>query len=251
MGLPGSGKTALSSMLAERLRAVLFDGDDVRNEINKDLKFSEKDRIEHAKRMGWLCDQVVKSGNVAIASFICPTIETRNAFLKDGEAFIIWINRNDSGAFKDTSKMFTKPESIDIEVTNYGTPEYWVKEICKKICMVFDSKKPTAFFLGRYQPFHNGHKALIENGIKRVGQVCIGVRNMPLDESNPYDFNYVKSRIDLALREYIGLYSVVQLPNISGIFYGRDVGYIIEKIDLDDKLSLISGTEIRTKERTQ
>src|SRR5258706_13594595 len=71
MGLPGSGKTSLAEALAPRLNAVHFNADEVRHNINKDLGFSEADRIEHAIRMGWLCDQVVKTGGCTIADFIC------------------------------------------------------------------------------------------------------------------------------------------------------------------------------------
>ena len=85
MGLPGAGKTTLSEQLAPRLNAVHFNADDVRANINKDLGFSEPDRIEHARRMGWLCDQVVKVGCFAIADFICPTPAAREAFLGGGE----------------------------------------------------------------------------------------------------------------------------------------------------------------------
>ena len=77
MGLPGAGKTTLSKVLAPRLNAVHFNADDVRANVNKDLGFSESDRIEHARRMGWLCDQVIKTGCFALADFICPTPQTR------------------------------------------------------------------------------------------------------------------------------------------------------------------------------
>src|SRR6266850_233864 len=93
LGLPGAGKTTLAMQLAPRLNAVHFNADDVRTNVNKDLGFSEPDRIEHARRMGWLCDQVVRVGCFAIADFICPTPETRAAFLQGGEALIIWLNR--------------------------------------------------------------------------------------------------------------------------------------------------------------
>ena len=62
------------------LNAVHFNADEVRSCINKDLGFSVEDRIEQARRMGWLCDQVVKAGGFAIADFICPTPDTRAAF---------------------------------------------------------------------------------------------------------------------------------------------------------------------------
>jgi len=71
MGLPGAGKTTLARQLAPRLNAVHYNADDVRANINKDLGFSEADRVEHARRMGWLCDQVVRAGCFAVADFIC------------------------------------------------------------------------------------------------------------------------------------------------------------------------------------
>ena len=39
--------------------------------------------------------------------------------------------------------------------------------------------------------------------------------------------------------------SVVPLPNITHVFYGRDVGYIVERIVLDDKIEAISATQLR------
>src|SRR5437868_13232422 len=79
MGLPSAGKTTLSKVLAPRLNAVHFNADEVRANVNKDLGFSEDDRIEQARRMGWLCDQVVHVGGYAIADFICPTPVAREA----------------------------------------------------------------------------------------------------------------------------------------------------------------------------
>src|SRR6187549_1759370 len=84
MGLPGAGKTSLARKVASRLNAVHFNADDVRREINKDLGFSETDRVEHSRRMGWLCDQVTRTGGFSVADFICPTPESRAAFQKDG-----------------------------------------------------------------------------------------------------------------------------------------------------------------------
>ncbi len=119
MGLPGSGKTTLARELAPLLNAVLFNADEVRANVNRDLGFSLEDRIEQARRMGWLCDRVVEAGGTAIADFICPTPETRDAF---GPAFTVWLDRIQEGRFADTNKLFTPPEAFDVRVTAEGAP---------------------------------------------------------------------------------------------------------------------------------
>ena len=79
MGLPGAGKTTLATALAPLLNAVVFNADAVRANLSRDLGFSHEDRLEHARRMGWMCDRVVEAGGTVIADFICPTEETRAA----------------------------------------------------------------------------------------------------------------------------------------------------------------------------
>ena len=147
MGLPGAGKTTLANELAPRLNAVHFNADDVRANINKDLGFSEVDRIEHARRMGWLCDRVIKVGGFAIADFICPTVATRQAFEADGEAFVIFVDRIRAGAFEDTNRMFVPPEKYDLRVAREGSPQYWAEQAMLRLRPVFDPKKPTALEL--------------------------------------------------------------------------------------------------------
>src|SRR4051812_968774 len=114
MGLPGAGKTTLATALAHRLNGVHFNADQVREHVNKDLGFSEQDRVEQARRMGWLCDQVIKTGGFAIADFICPTPDTRAAFLEGGDAFIVWLDRIQNSRFPDTDRMFVSPEMYDV-----------------------------------------------------------------------------------------------------------------------------------------
>ena len=56
--------------------------------------------------------------------------------------------------------------------------------------MTINWKKPTAQMLGRFQPFHDGHKTLFREILKRTGQVVIMIRDTSgTDDSNPFDFN--------------------------------------------------------------
>ena len=126
MGLPGAGKTTLTRTLAPVLKAVVFNADEVRANLNKDLGFSLADRIEHARRMGWLCDKVVEAGCLAIADFICPTPQTREAF---GASFVVWIDRIESGRFEDTNRLFLPPENYNIRVSSRGSARMWAEAV--------------------------------------------------------------------------------------------------------------------------
>jgi len=57
----------------------------------------------------------------------------------------------------------------------------------------------------------------------------------------------VRSRIEHGLREFEGRFIVIPLPNITNIFYGRDVGYAIERIDLDAATEGVSATDVRKR----
>jgi cytidyltransferase-like protein len=243
MGLPGAGKTTLARALAPLLNAAVFNADEVRANINRDLGFSLDDRIEHARRMGWLCDRVVEAGGTAIADFICPTPETRSAF---GAAFTVWVDRVGAGPYADTNRMFVPPDPCDFRVTADGAPVLWAERILRALRPTFDPRLPTALFIGRYQPFHEGHLRLVEEGLRRVGQACVAVRDTHgTDDKNPLSYFEVKQRIEAGLRPYAGRFVIVPLPNITHVFYGRDAACAVERITLDAEVEAISATEIR------
>ena len=197
--------------------------------------------------MGWLCDRVVEAGNYVVADFICPTPETRRAFQANGNAFVIWVDRIALGRFEDMNQLFVPPENCDVRVTPGGSVEYWAEHIALALRPLFDPQRPTALFIGRFQPFHDGHHALlIEQGLSRVGQACIAVRDtVGIDTKNPFSFEYVRARVEQGLRRYEGRFTIIPLPNITHVFYGRDVGYAVERIDLDQDLQAISATHQR------
>ena len=82
----------------------------------------------------------------------------------------------------------------------------------------------------------------------RGRQAAAGIRSEAADravDNNPFGFEQVKARIDHALREHEGRYAVVPLPNITNIFYRRDVGYAVERIELAGTVEGVSATNIR------
>ena len=115
-GLPGSGKTTLAEKLSKEMGAVWFNADEIRNEINKDLKFSSEDRLEHSRRMGVLCDIVLRKNHAVIADFVCPTRETRSVF---GPTHIIFMDTIESGRFEDTNKVFEKPDAPTLIIKTF------------------------------------------------------------------------------------------------------------------------------------
>jgi phosphopantetheine adenylyltransferase len=105
--------------------------------------------------------------------------------------------------------------------------------------------------LGRWQPFHDGHLALFKEILKKTGQVIIMVRSMPKTDNNPFEFEDIKKRIEEKLKDYVGRFDVVKVPNITNICYGRDVGYKIEEIVLPKEIQKISATKIREEIRNK
>lgn len=76
-GLSGSGKSTLANALEKRLfdlnhHTYLLDGDNVRHGLNKDLGFSNEDRVENIRRIGELSALFVDSGLLVLAAFISP-----------------------------------------------------------------------------------------------------------------------------------------------------------------------------------
>jgi len=81
-GLSGSGKTTLASLLEKKLFehdyfCQIIDGDNVRSGINKNLRFTEEDRIENIRRIAEVSKLFMNCGIILICAFISPTNEIR------------------------------------------------------------------------------------------------------------------------------------------------------------------------------
>lgn len=114
--------------------------------------------------------------------------------------------------------------------------------------MKFNWKTKSAVYIGRFQPFHEGHKAMFLKGLKKYGQVSILVMDSQgINKKNPYSFSYVQKKINSALKKFKDKYIIIKIPVVGSIIYGRKVGYKIKKIKLSKKIESISATNIRRK----
>lgn len=105
-----------------------------------------------------------------------------------------------------------------------------------------------SFFVGRWQPWHKGHRWLIDQRLNEGKNVCIAIRDIVSDENNPFNPIDVKKNIENQLADLIDkkIVKVIIIPDIESVNYGRGVGYdIIEHIPPED-IKKISATKIRS-----
>ena len=111
-GLPGSGKSTLAEPFAKLIGGVWINADAVRKQYD-DWDFSPEGRMRQAMRMKFLADGVVMAGKIAVADFVCPTNETREAF---GDAFTIYVDRIDpeDSTYMNTRDLFVPPTKYNL-----------------------------------------------------------------------------------------------------------------------------------------
>lgn len=119
------------------------------------------------------------------------------------------------------------------------------KKTQKKKLPAYAISHVTSMFVGRWQPFHAGHKKLIETVLKKGKPVTIAIRDTEISHTNPYTVHERWVMIQRALKEYGELVKIVVVPDIDEICYGREVGYRIRRIGLDRETESISGTKTR------
>jgi len=251
-GLPGAGKTYLANELVKIFKdeAIWFNADEVRKQAD-DWDFSVEGRLRQKERMKKLCDDASAQGKIAIADFVCPLDEARKEFEAD---YYIWVDTIEEGRFADTNAMFEKPWSVDCDyIVQEQKGDYDAKMIAYDIGLrhIWNNKAPSTQMLGRWQPWHDGHQALFDRAIAKHGQVVLMIRDMPLDDTNPFPGYEVVENLKLELARFAGKVKIMVVPNIMNITYGRSVGYKIEQEVFTDEIHNISATAIRQKMREE
>ena len=103
-----------------------------------------------------------------------------------------------------------------------------------------------SLFIGRWQPFHDGHKKLIQLVLDEGKNVCVAIRDTELSDDNPYTIDERQKMIVDTFPQV----KVIVIPDIEEIVFGRKVGYGVRELHLDEATESISGTNIRNATKT-
>ena len=162
-GLSGSGKSTIANIVEKKLHAMgrhtmLLDGDNVRHGLNRDLGFTDADRVENIRRVGEVSKLMLEAGVITLVSFISPFSAERamvRSMLEDGEFIEIFVDtpleeaerRDVKGLYKKARagelKNFTGIDSpynppADPEIT-VNTVELSAEEAAEEIVHFFRS----------------------------------------------------------------------------------------------------------------
>ncbi|MES1200558.1 MAG: sulfate adenylyltransferase subunit CysN [Pseudomonadota bacterium] len=99
-GLSGAGKSTIANLVEKKLHSlgrhtVLLDGDNVRHGLNRDLGFTDADRVENIRRVGEVAKLMADAGLIVLVSFISPFRAERNlarSLMAPGEFFEIFVD---------------------------------------------------------------------------------------------------------------------------------------------------------------
>jgi bifunctional enzyme CysN/CysC len=99
-GLSGAGKSTIANLVEKRLHALgrhtyLLDGDNVRHGLNKDLGFTEEDRVENIRRVAEVAKLMVDAGLIVLTAFISPFRAERQLardILEPGEFIEVFVD---------------------------------------------------------------------------------------------------------------------------------------------------------------
>lgn len=241
MGLPGSGKTFLAKKFSNLLKADWFNADKIRKQ-HKDWDFSKAGIIRQVRRMKKLTNESKKK--YVIADFVCPLPQQIKIFKPN---IIIWMNTIVKSRYPKMNKIFVPPKKYDFVFKEKNIKINILNLKDKIIGYKWNNKNPTIQMLGRFQPWHYGHRKLFEKCVLKTGQVNIMVKDMNKGKGNPYSYLKVKNKILNDLKYFRKRIQVSLVPNITEINYGRTVGYKIKRIKLGNKIEQISATKIRNK----
>jgi bifunctional enzyme CysN/CysC len=159
--LSGSGKSTIANLLEKRLHAeglatYLLDGDNVRHGLNRDLGFTDTDRVENIRRVAEVARLMVDAGLVVLVSFISPFRAERQmarGLFQDGEFVEVFVDtplaeceardtkglyakarRGELKNFTGIDSPYEAPAAPDVHLRTQGTaPQALVDELSARL----------------------------------------------------------------------------------------------------------------------
>lgn len=277
-GLSGAGKTTIANNVKNELenlcfKAEVIDGDEYRKSLCKGLGFSKDDRCENIRRLGFVGMKLAEHDVIAILAAINPYEEARGELQQKSDLVkTVWIDcdletlkrRDPKGLYEraflpegDPNKIsnltgvndpFEIPADPDLiiktnEETESESTQKLLQFILANIKTNDDPHQSRALFIGRWQPFHNGHKWLIDQKLKQGIPVLIAVRDRVSDANNPLT---TSQTVEILKKMYENEnVEIITIPDIESVNFGRNVGYEINEFVPPNDIKTISATEIR------
>ncbi len=270
-GLSGSGKTTLAEALRTRLGpALVIDGDVLRNGLCSDLGYSVEDRKENARRVTELVKLVAGSGTPVIVATISPDHASRErarshieqAGIRFFEVFVdtpleVCEQRDVKGLyqrarageidqFTGIDAVYDVPQNPDLRCETVNESIDTSVDSIVALVGAADAQSAHLCFVGRWTPFHKGHWIIMEKAMtEEPGKpVLVLVRDTSFDF---WPASYRKRMLEASFRAMGVRASVVVIPDISSVNWGRGVGWTPREIEVEADIAGISATDLRAR----
>jgi cytidyltransferase-like protein len=110
-----------------------------------------------------------------------------------------------------------------------------------------------AMFIGRWQPWHEGHRWLIDQALNEGKKVLLCIRDVPVSEKNPWTAQEILMNLSNELKDLVeaGNLHIMKIPDIESVNIGRGIGYdVIEHVP-PTEIEQISATKIREQMKAE
>lgn len=125
--------------------------------------------------------------------------------------------------------------------------------LAKAVGTTSSNQTKYSMFIGRWQPWHEGHRWLIDQRLNEGKNVLLCIRDVVPDEKNPWTPQEVLINLVNELRELVreGKIKIIIIPDIESVNIGRGIGYdVIEHVP-PREIHDISATQIREQMKTE
>mgnify|MGYP001455059820 CR=1 FL=1 len=270
-GLSGSGKSTIAEALQTRLGpAFIIDGDTLRKGLCQDLGYSVQDRKEHVRRVAELAKLVASSGTTVIVALISPDKAARRSARSSVEGaaipfYQVFVDaplevceeRNVKGLyqrarageitrFTGIDAPYDVPQHPDLQCDTANESIQASVDSIQAMLGAADAQSPHLCFVGRWTPFHRGHWIIMEKAMAEEPDrpVLVLVRDTSFDL---WSASYRKRMLEASFKEMGVPASVVIIPDISSVNWGRGVGWTPREIEVEADIAGISATDLRAR----